>query len=131
MCMCVTYLCLRLPTGLFVTSFRGHPNVQHVQCTGEALTSDSNVLLMTLFEHPNDTTVASVNYGNNQCSTSAMFSSCEIDVTNSRKTRVNTLLVDLPYGEVRVFGCNVTFSRAHGRSGFKTWFLGVNVTGRY
>ena len=114
-----------------MTSFRGHPNVQHVQCSGEALTPDANVLLMTLFEHPNDTTVASVNFGNNQCSTSVLFSSCQIDPLNSRKTKVNTLLVDLPYGDTRVFGCNVTFSRAQGRAGFKTWFLGVNLTGRY
>jgi len=61
------------------TPFRGLPSIQQVECTGSKLTSDLDVLTLTLFTIPNNTILAYVNLKNNDCSTSSSYSACVID----------------------------------------------------
>lgn len=117
-------------SGLRVKAFKGLHHVQELECSGEDLDSDTNVLLMTLFSFPSDKTIASANLGGDQCSTSAMFSSCVLDRANSRRTRIRTLLLDFRDGDVLKFGCNVTTARSGGRAYFISWSLTVKITSK-
>ncbi|XP_025102310.1 uncharacterized protein LOC112568945 isoform X4 [Pomacea canaliculata] len=55
--------------------------------------------------------------------TSSSFSSCEIRDTDSRKSRVRTLVMNLSSGESLRFGCEVSSIRAGERVKVNSWFL--------
>ena len=52
-------------------------------------------------------TVASAYMNKRQCSTRHLFSSCLIDLTDSRRSRVRSLIRDLDPGESRTYHCQV------------------------
>ena len=110
------------PSGLVTRDFRGVTNVQEVECVGRALSSDQDLLTMSIFTAAMDTAHASVNFANRECLTSDQFSSCFIDEADSKSTRLKTL-VSLREGEVRVLGCNVSCFVPGGRVQTVSWFV--------
>ena len=105
-------------------SWHGIPSIQEVECTGQALGSDSDVLSMAIFSLADNSVLTSVNLRKNECSTTHSFSACEIS-HDSRNTRLVTLVMDLREGETRVLGCNVTSFRTGGHSAIYSWSLQV------
>lgn len=106
--------------------FRGTPTIQEVTCSGETLDSDINIYAMALFTLPSSRVLAFVDLKDNVCSTSSEFSACNIDVTDSHKTRLITLVQNLEFGEWREYGCNITSLRL-GRAYLVSWRIGVTA----
>nr|KAG5701996.1 hypothetical protein BaRGS_015731 [Batillaria attramentaria] len=126
-------------SGLITRSFRGLHNIQEVECSGEFLDPGTSVLSMSLYLVRNDTVLASVNVATGACLTAGYFSSCTIDAAdsrgsfsscrideaNSRRTRLAALVVDLEYGEERVYGCNVSVVESGTRMVSFSWRVTV------
>lgn len=91
-----------------VRSFQGINSVVEVECSGESLAADVDILTMSLFASRARDFNAFVNLKTNECRTAGQFSSCRIDERNSRKTRLSTLVLDLKVDEVRWYICNIT-----------------------
>lgn len=94
-----------------VHSFQGVHNVQEVVCSGEFLSSESEVMIMSLYTVSDQKEVAFVNIPKTECLTYGAFSSCLIDKRRSRKTKLKTLVLDLPEGGSRKYGCRLTVVR--------------------
>ena len=97
-----------------------------MECTGSKLTSDLDVLTLTLFTIPNNTILAYVNLKNNDCSTSSSYSACVIDHGESKKSRLLTLVMDMEEGETLSFGCNVSTFRS-GIIGSVSWTISLTL----
>lgn len=110
--------------------FRDIPSIYEVECSGNALESNIDLLGITLFHVEGNHKIASVNMRVNECSSSDTFSSCYIDQMESRKSRLATLVVDLKADETRMFGCNITGFRA-GLGHFVTWLHAVRHLSMY
>ena len=113
-------------SGLISKQFHGFPDIHEVMCTGETLSSDSDLLTMILYTVPQDAVVAFVNLGKQDCYTSESFVSCEIDQSDPRRSRLKTLVADLAEGQTREFGCNLTAVAARGRMLIYSWKLSVH-----
>ena len=116
-------------SGLKATPFRGLLSIQQVECTGHDLTSDLDVLTLTLFSVPNNTILAYVNLKNNDCSTSSSYSACVINHEESKKSRLLTLVMDLEEEQTVWFGCNVSTFRS-GIIGSVSWSISVTLNSR-
>lgn len=110
-------------TGLRSGVFRDIPFIQEVECSGAGLDSDTNLLSASLYRLSDNAILASLNMGTKECTTSSSFSSCEIRDTDSRKSRVRTLVMNLSSGESLRFGCEVSSIRAGERVKVNSWFL--------
>lgn len=112
-------------SGLISRRFRGFHNIHEVMCSGETLSSDTDIFTMILYAVPQDTVVAFVNLKKQECYTSESFVSCNIDHSDSRRSNLKTLVADLAEGQTRVFGCNLTAVAARGRTQIYSWKLSV------
>lgn len=122
-CACCHPLTLISATGLRSGVFRDIPFIQEVECSGAGLDSDTNLLSASLYRLSDNAILASLNMGTKECTTSSSFSSCEIRDTDSRKSRVRTLVMNLSSGESLRFGCEVSSIRAGERVKVNSWFL--------
>lgn len=95
-----------------VHSFQGVHNVQEVVCSGEFLSPESEVMFMSLYTVVDKKEVAFVNIPKTECLTYGGFSSCLIDKHQSRNTKLKTLVLDLPDGGTRKYGCRLTVVRS-------------------
>ena len=102
-----------------------------MECTGRLLDPDSDLLTLALFTRHDDRILASANLKSGQCTTSSSFSSCLIRPTDAHGTRLRALIVDLPEGLPRVFGCNATGVRSGGRLVTRTRFQSVARISEY
>ncbi|KAL8577601.1 hypothetical protein ACOMHN_036792 [Nucella lapillus] len=123
--------------------FRGLPNIQQVECSGQGLSPDSDVFSLTLFSLPrkltssfaattsasaslanqkNGSILAFVNLKNNECSTTSSYSACVVDHKESQRSRVVSLVMDVEEGDTVWLGCNVSWFRS-GVFDSVTWRL--------
>ena len=106
-----------------MNAFEGIPSIQEISCSGETLESDVTVFAMVMLEDSKQ--LAQVNVMARECTTSGAFSSCVLHESNSRKTTLKTLVMDLGVTETRTYFCEVTFLRSGERSKSSTWKLEV------
>ena len=106
-----------------VSAFEGIPSIQEISCSGEALESDVTVFAMVLLQDSRQ--LAQVNIMAKECTTSGAFSSCVLHETNSRRTTLKTLVMDLGATETRMYVCEVTFLRSGEKTKSSTWTLEV------
>ncbi|KAL8563675.1 hypothetical protein ACOMHN_035409 [Nucella lapillus] len=114
--------------GLSTLQFQGSPNITEVQCSGRAMDLDGDLLTLVLFSLDRHRILASVNLKSRECTTSTLFTSCLIDEASSHRTKLRTLIVDLPEGRSRGFGCNVTWFKSSGRLVTRTSLKSVSRT---
>ncbi|KAK7490292.1 hypothetical protein BaRGS_00018453 [Batillaria attramentaria] len=95
----------RQQNGMDVRQFQGVPNILEVTCSGDFLEPQAEVIMMSLYTA--DEELASVN-AHRECFTHTGFSSCLIDRRHSKKTKLRTLVMDLPAGGAREYGCSMT-----------------------
>lgn len=95
-----------------------------MECTGNTLSPDTDVLSMALYRINNDNILAFVNLRKHECFTSESFILCEIDATDSRKSKLKALVLDLNETEKRSYGCNMSTIASGGRQKF----VSLNVT---
>ena len=120
------YLCFFNISGMKISSFFNINNILEVECSGEKLPSNVDLLSMVLYEvssRGRQTTrmLASVNFGTSKCLTSSSFGSCSVDKNNSRKTKLKAIVMDMKEKEVRHYGCNVTSFQSGGKTTVFTW----------
>ena len=107
--------------------FEGIPSVQEVTCTGRRLSADAKLVSITLFSlRERDHQLACVTLLlKPSCSTSDVFSSCDVDENDSRNTVLKTLVTDLRPGEAREYGCNVTLLKMGAQTETRLWSVRV------
>ncbi|XP_025099971.1 uncharacterized protein LOC112567494 [Pomacea canaliculata] len=118
---------LVLLEGTFTTNgfssgiFHGMATILQVQCSGETLDADENLLSMALYTLADEVVVVSVDLSSQECTTRGAFSACIIDKQDSRRTAIRTLVQDLPQDGSREYGCDVTSVKPGGRTRIQTW----------
>ena len=82
-----------------------------------------DLLTLVIYEVRTNVILAYVNTYKDECLTWDRFSSCQVHIGDSRRTRLRSLVSTktLP----RTFGCNVTFSEG-GQTRWLSWILVVN-----
>lgn len=127
--LCQTDLCKIPFSGMKTKSFRGMSSIQEVECSGEALPGDTKLFSMVLYNILDRRNVAYVNRLDGECYTSLLYSACFMDTSDSRKTRLVTLVTGYRDGAPLVFGCNMSTFRM-GVAELVSWFLPVKLIGR-
>lgn len=124
-------MCFNL--GLSSESFQGEPSILELQCTGDRLPANTDVLSMVLYEprHHSNKIIAYVNVGKRECSTSESFVSCETDISGSRSVKLKTLILDLNEGLSRSYGCNVSVLETGGNLQIISWSAVVHRVSKY
>jgi len=112
-------------TGMAVRDFLNFPSLQEVECTGGSLKAEVDFLSLTLFRVSDNRALATLKTLKNTCTTFTEFSSCAIDLGDSRKSVVRTLVADLEEGERTTLGCNVTSVLKNGHARMYSWFIHV------
>ncbi|XP_025102314.1 uncharacterized protein LOC112568945 isoform X7 [Pomacea canaliculata] len=107
--------------GLKWGAFQGHDHVLEVECSGETLASDKDLLSMVLYSARDNKVLATVNLKTRECATSDRFSSCVFDERDSHRTRLRALVLDIAEGETWPFGCNLTTFKTADGAIFVSW----------
>ncbi|XP_076457965.1 uncharacterized protein LOC143291754 isoform X9 [Babylonia areolata] len=105
---CVTSVTVHT-NGLSSWSFQGFHELQELQCSGENVPADSEIMIMVLYDTATKDILAAASIGKRQCSTSHRFVACHLDPADTRQSRLKVLIDDLAEGQSKVYGCNVTF----------------------
>ncbi|KAK7488928.1 hypothetical protein BaRGS_00019885, partial [Batillaria attramentaria] len=92
--------------GISVRDYRGIPSIQEVECWGGTLEAEVILFSLKMFTIPDKSVLAVARPTTNDCMTFSEFSSCAIDASDTRKSRLRVLAADLEEGESRTYGCN-------------------------
>lgn len=120
----VDFVCF---SGLSFRDFRGIYSIQEVECWGGFLPAEVSVFSLRLFKGDDNKELAYVNPYTGECVTFHEFSSCRVDSSNTRNSRVRTLVADLEDGHSTVLGCNVTYFKSRENTQTVTWKVQVTV----
>ena len=107
-------------------SFQGFGELRELQCSGETLPQDSDLMAMVLFEATSNNILAVANLRKMECSTSNTYVACHLDDTDIRKSRLKVLIDDLAEGQSRVYGCNVSAFASGIRMESFSWSVTVH-----
>ena len=107
-------------------SFLGFPSLQEVECSGGGLHPELDLLSLTLFRTADSAVLATLNTFKGTCKTFSEFSSCNLNVGDTRKSVLKTLVADLEQGETTILGCNVTSFLENGHAQMYSWSLPVH-----
>lgn len=94
--------------GLTSRPFQGFADIQEVECLGDSLPPESDVVLMLLYEKTHNKILAAMNMRKHECSTLEEYTSCDMVDSDSSKSRLRALITDLAEGQSRVYGCNIS-----------------------
>ena len=83
------------------------------------------MFFMVLYQVSQGKILGKLNAKNKQCSTSEDYVSCDIDESESRKSRLNALIADLTEGQSREYGCNVTALFSGSTTGIVSWTIAI------
>ncbi|KAK7105434.1 hypothetical protein V1264_016813 [Littorina saxatilis] len=117
--------------GLSSRSFQGFYNLQEIQCSGENLPPDSDLLGIVLYSVKPSLLLAAANLRKQECSTSSSYIACHLDTADTRKSKVKALVDDLTEGQSRVFGCNISAFVDGTRMTSFSWFITVHHISEY
>ena len=87
--------------------FKGIPSLQEVECSGAELEPEVKLLSLQMHRFPGNKALASLNVISNTCVTLGDYSSCSIDSSDSRRSKLKLLVFDLVEEESRVYTCDV------------------------
>ena len=90
-----------------------------------------DVMSLSLFRTENKFVLATLNAFKNSCFTHTDFSSCYIDVSDSRKSRLRILVSDLEEGESREYGCKANIINTRGETKSRNWSILVSRESKY
>lgn len=109
-----------------VQTFRGISLIQEVICSGSHLDAEVEVTSLKLYRVSDNSVLAFVSHVSNECKTFGEFSSCIVDFTDTRRTKLRVLVPDLAEGEMEQLGCTVLVTRLKSLSIEQfTWKLSV------
>lgn len=117
---------LFFPSGLSSRRFLGLQDIHEVECSGQSLHTELDLLTMVFYEVTSDETLGFVNHGKRECTAAHVFVSCDVDDRDARRTRLKALISDLAEGESRAYGCNITAVGTRGRSKLLSWTISIH-----
>lgn len=103
-------------TGLTSSTFKNIPEIQEVECWPGNMESDLKLLSLSLYRVSDKSVLALLNVYTNNCLTHGEYSSCVIDASDPRKSKVRVLVADLQEGESRTYGCDVKAFTSRGET---------------
>lgn len=101
-------------------------DIHEVECSGQSLHTELDLLTMVFYEVTSDETLGFVNHGKRECTAAHVFVSCDVDDRDARRTRLKALISDLAEGESRAYGCNITAVGTRGRSKLLSWTISIH-----
>ena len=111
--------------------FKGFQSLQEVECTGRDLKADVDLLSLSMFRMSDSSVLGTLHVIKNSCFTRSDFSSCHIDLENSRKSKLRLLVSDLSEGESREYACKANAINTLGESEISTWNILVSRASEY
>ena len=111
--------------------FKGFDSLQEVQCSAHNLKTEVKVLSLKMFSSPENTVLAIANPLVNECITFTEYSSCSIDRSDTRNSKLRVLVSDMVEGEVREYGCRVNSFDSFGDTITSTWSIRVGRESEY
>ena len=105
--------------------FKGFRSLQEVECTGRDLNPEMDLLSLSVFRMSDSAALGTLHVIKNSCFTHSDFSSCSIDLKDSRQSRLRILVADLSEGESRQYGCEASVINAKGRTNTSVWTVVV------
>ena len=117
--------------GLSSKLFQGFHGLQEIQCSGENLPQDSDLMTMTLYEANSNFVLAAANIGKQECSTSHNYVACHLDIIDRRKSQLKALVDDLAEGQSRVYGCNVSAFDSTSRVQLFSWSITIHHISKF
>ena len=108
-----------------VRDFLGFPSLQEVECSGGSLKAEVDLMSLKLFRITDNTVLAITNPVKNTCKTFSEYTSCSLNMGDTRKSLVRTLVTDLEEGETTRLGCNVTAFHEDGHAQMYSWSISV------
>ena len=117
-------------SGMTVQDFRGFPSLQEVECFGGSLRAEVKVLSLKIFRSLDGSILAYANPLTNECITYLEFSSCVIDASDTRNTRVRILVSDLEQGQSRRYGCEIISFKSGQGTNTSVSYIVVRRKGR-
>jgi hypothetical protein len=110
-----------------VRDFQGISMLKEVECSGATLPQEVELLTsLTLFRPSDNNVYVYLNSYKQECKTFHDYSSCSFVESDSKKSSVRTLLVDLREGETVLVSCNVSTLQGFGHSPKITWTVSVH-----
>ena len=114
-----------------VRNFRNISSIQEVECSGVALGPEISLLSLKTYTLLNSTVTAYLNIMKNECITLNEYSSCVIDSSNTRNSRLRFLVHDLGEGESRSYGCVAVSFKSLEETTTWTWTITVTRPSEY
>lgn len=111
--------------GMSSGNFKDLPEIQEVECWPGIKETDMKLLSVSLYRVPGNSALVLLNVLTNSCLTHGEYSSCIIDTSDSRNSKVRVLVSDLEEGESRTFGCDVKAFTSRGETTKSTTSLVV------
>ena len=118
-------------SGMSSRDFKGFPSLQEVECWAGVLEAEVKLLSLRLFRESDTFVLSSLNILTNNCVTFGDYSSCVIDSSDTHKSRLSVLIVDLEEGENRRYGCLASTISAIGQPETDTWSVLVSRKSKY
>ena len=112
-------------SGLTVHIFKGFPSLQEIECTAENLKAEVKVFSIKIHTLAENTILAHADPMTNECVTFQEMSSCTLDPSDTRKSRLKVLVSDLEEGERRGYVCTVTSFGSLGATNSLSWSVTV------
>lgn len=87
-----------------------------------------DLLSLSMFRISDNAVLGTLHVIKNSCFTHTDFSSCSIDLNDSRESRLRVLVADLQEGESRQYGCEANVINTKGRTNTSVWTIVVTRT---
>ena len=111
--------------------FRNISSIKEVECSGVTLRPEISLLSLKTFRVANNTVTAYLNTLKNECITLDEYSSCVIDSSSTRRSRLRFLVHDLKEGESREYGCTANSFKSLEDTRTWTWTVTVRRKSEY
>ena len=108
-----------------VANFKGFSSLQEVECWAGHLPAEVKLVSLKLYALSDNSVLAYLNTLTSECITHGAYSSCVIDTSATRRSRLRVLVADLGEGEGRSYGCKAGTFRSGEEPKTDTWSIFV------
>ena len=105
--------------------FNNIASIQEVECWGGTLKPEVKLLSLKVYRSSDSATLGYLNIMTDECITLSEYSSCVIDASNTRNSRLRFLVHDLQEGESRGYGCVAVSFKSLEETTTWTWTITV------
>ena len=114
-----------------VRTFKGISSLQEVECWGGHLDPDVKLLSLKMYTVPQQKVLAYLFLVSSECMTYSEYSSCFIDESDPKRSRLRVLVSDLAEGEKRIYGCEADRVKYLERTKTSVWSILLERNSEY